>query len=84
SGYSFSGQVAGDGNDQLRLGGTVNAQFNASQIGSQFTGFGSVAVNGTATWSVYGSSSLAWSVAAGGGLQTTTGNALSLTSTLNN
>jgi hypothetical protein len=53
-GYSFTGTVAAGGSDTLTLGGTTNSAFNASDIGSQYTGFSSFIKNDSSTWTFTG------------------------------
>ena len=53
AGSSILGQVAAfSAADTLRLGGTANATFDASQIGTQYLGFGVYAKTGTGTWTL--------------------------------
>jgi uncharacterized protein with beta-barrel porin domain len=66
SGSSISGNVVGTGSDALRFGGSTNASFNLSNIGSaaQYQGFSTFIKTGTSTWITTGSTSAtgAWSI----------------------
>jgi hypothetical protein len=55
AGSSITGNVAAFSTaDTLRLGGTTNASFDVSQIGTQYLGFGNYVKTGTSTWTLTG------------------------------
>ena len=64
---AITGNVtAGSGTlDLLRLNGSGTQTFNASEIGTKYTGFDSFEKNGTGTWTLSGTGNQNWSVAAG-------------------
>src|SRR6202012_2299145 len=51
----------------LRFGGTSNAAFDVSLLGTQYQGFGAFTKTGTSTWTLSGTSnaSTPWTVSAG-------------------
>ena len=53
--------------DTLRLSGTGNGSFDASQINSQYLGFGNFVKDGSSTWTLTGinGSAVSWSINAG-------------------
>ncbi|HLH89674.1 MAG TPA: autotransporter domain-containing protein [Xanthobacteraceae bacterium] len=64
AGYSISGTVSGSGTDIFQLGGSSAGTFDLSAIGTQYTGFDAFNVVG-GTWTVTGSTSENWTIAAG-------------------
>jgi uncharacterized protein with beta-barrel porin domain len=67
-GSSIAGNVvAFSTSDTFRLGGTGNASFDATLIGTQYLGFGIFQKTGSSTWTLTGSNSAAlpWSINAG-------------------
>ncbi len=64
NGYSITGNViAGTATtDRIVLGGATNATFNASLIGTQYTGFESFTKTGSSTWTLTGTGNQNWSV----------------------
>lgn len=69
SGYSFTGNVvstAGNGN-VLALGGSVDASFDASTLGTQISGFDSYLKSGSSTWMLTGTTAAvtSWTINAG-------------------
>jgi uncharacterized protein with beta-barrel porin domain len=64
AGYSISGTVSGSGADIFQLGGSNAGTFDLSMIGTQYTGFDVFNVVG-GTWTVTGSTSENWTIAAG-------------------
>lgn len=69
AGFSFTGNVVSAGGDTLALGGTTNASFSMSGLGSvgAFRGLDQMAKEGTGTWTLTGSDGVGvdWSIAAG-------------------
>ncbi|PDT88480.1 hypothetical protein CO669_20920 [Bradyrhizobium sp. Y36] len=66
----FTGNVVvsgGGSNNVLALGGSVDADFDVSQIGpaGQYRGFDTFQKTGTSTWTLFGSGSQNWSVDSG-------------------
>ncbi|WP_414475990.1 autotransporter domain-containing protein [Microvirga sp. M2] len=60
-GYSFTGTIAGDGTDTLRLGGVSDAGFNLATLGNsaQFQHFEELEKTGASTWTATGTSDFA-------------------------
>ncbi|WP_157727601.1 hypothetical protein [Stappia sp. ES.058] len=59
-GYVINGTVFANGtSDTLILGGAVDATFDASLIGAQYSGFETFAKTGSSTWTVTGTSGFA-------------------------
>ena len=67
SGFSFAGNVlGGTAGNTLVLGGSANGSFDASLVGTQFTGFDTFSKTGSSTWTLTGASPvIAWSILAG-------------------
>ena len=65
-GYSISGNVDGDGNDTLALGGTGSDTFALGSVGNsaQYRSFSAFEVVG-GTWTASGSAAQSWTVAGG-------------------
>ena len=55
AGSTIVGNVVATGSDLLRLGGAANSAFDASALGTQYQGFGSVEKSGASDWTVTGS-----------------------------
>ncbi|MFZ1924106.1 MAG: autotransporter domain-containing protein [Xanthobacteraceae bacterium] len=66
-GYAITGLVKGTGFDTFQLGGSGNAAFNLSLIGTQYTGFTTFNVVGDAVWTATGTyaQSEPWTVQSG-------------------
>ena len=66
AGYTITGNVLGAGSDVLQLGGSGNASFDPSKIGStqQYQGFGTFDVIG-GDWTMTGTGSENWTIQAG-------------------
>ena len=64
AGSTIIGNVVGTGADLLRLGGAANSAFDASALGTQYQGFGSVEKSGASAWTVTGSTnaSAPWTI----------------------
>ncbi len=68
AGSAITGNViAFSAADTFRLGGTGNASFDASSIGTQYQGFGAFEKTGSSNWTLTGTATQvnAWSVNAG-------------------
>ena len=63
-GYNITGLVKGQGSDTFQLGGSGSGSFNLSNIGTQYTGFGTFNVV-SGVWSVSGATTTDWTVAGG-------------------
>jgi autotransporter-associated beta strand protein len=64
-GSSITGNVSMTSNSTLDLSGTGSASFNASNIGTQYTGFNTFTKTGASTWTLTGSGNQAWTISAG-------------------
>lgn len=74
-GFVINGNVLGAGSDIFQLGGTTGTgSFNLSNIGAQYTGFGTFNVI-SQTWNATGTSSQNWTIFPGATLQLVDGNA---------
>ena len=64
AGSTILGNVVGAGADLLRLGGSVNSTFDASSLGTQYQGFGSVEKSGASAWTLTGSTGVSapWTI----------------------
>ena len=68
NGYSITGTVSASGTSEtLALGGSSDATFDASKIGTQYTGFTAYVMSGTGTWTLTSTTgqTTAWDVTAG-------------------
>ncbi|HET8728453.1 MAG TPA: autotransporter domain-containing protein [Alphaproteobacteria bacterium] len=67
AGYAFDGRVVANGgaNDTLALGGDGEADFDLDLIGDRYRGFETFEKTGGGTWTLTGTGSQGWAVAAG-------------------
>ena len=66
SGATLTGGADGSvGTDRFALGGSADADFNPSAIGSMFTGFELFEKRGTSTWTLFGNHRMDWTVTEG-------------------
>lgn len=81
-GYGITGDVVGTGSDILAFGGSGNASFDLSRLGSQYTGFNTLRKTGDSVWTLTGNGSGLTTplTVSGGGLNVTgsLGSALSI------
>lgn len=67
AGYAFTGLVVGTSSDTLKLGGSTDAPFSLSDLGSEFVGFSQYEKRGSATWTLTGTtnSTGSWTIGEG-------------------
>ncbi len=64
-GSSITGAVTATGTDTFQLGGNGSATFDATSIGTQYTGFSTFNKIGSSTWTLTGTGSQNWDVQSG-------------------